>query len=70
MLPIIAKLSGILKSEYANISNFLLLLGRELKGIRILPKGNIICDALRDLVPFTQFTTICDLVRFSIICAI
>ena len=37
MLPIMAKLSAILKSECVNILDFLLLLEREWKGITILP---------------------------------
>ena len=37
MLPIMAKLNAILKSEYVNILEFLLSLERERKGITILP---------------------------------
>ena len=42
MLPIMAKLNAILKSECVNILEFLLLLEREWKGITILPYKNII----------------------------
>ena len=37
ILPIMAKLSPILKSEYVNSLEFMLLLERERKGILILP---------------------------------
>ena len=41
MLPTMAELSTVLKSECAKNSEFLLLLERQLKGITILPQKNI-----------------------------
>ena len=50
MLPIMAKLSPILKSECMNALEFLLLLEREQKEITILPQKKIIYFAIIHLV--------------------
>lgn len=50
MLPIMAKLGAILKSEWVNASEFLFLLEGELMGITILPYRNIIYFATIYLV--------------------
>ena len=50
MLPITAKLSAILKSEFVNTLKFLLLLEKERKGITILSLKNIIYFKIIHLV--------------------
>ena len=50
MLPIMAKLSSILKSECVNSLEFLLLLEREWHGITILPQKSMIYFAIIHLV--------------------
>ena len=44
MLPVMAKLRAMLKAEYGSSSDFMVLLEKDLKGIRILlTYVNIIC---------------------------
>ena len=50
MLPIMAKLSVILKSECANTWEFLQSLGKELKMMMILPLKNIFYSAITRLI--------------------
>ena len=61
MLPILAKLSAISKSECVDTFEFLLLLEREWKGITILPWKNIIYFAIIHLIltifPYSPATT-------------
>ena len=62
MLPIMAKLSVILKSECVNSWEFLHSLGKELKVMMILPLKNIFYSAITHLIlkisQFLQQTTI------------
>lgn len=46
MLPIMARLSAVLKLQCGSTSKFLLLLERESKGIKILPFRNVIYFAV------------------------
>ena len=61
MLPILAKLSAISKSECVNNLEFLLLPERERKGITIQPQKNIIYFAIIHLIltifPYSPATT-------------
>ena len=50
MLPIMAKLSVILRSEFVNTLEFLHLLGKELKEMMILPLKNTFYSAFTDLI--------------------
>ena len=49
-LPVMARQSAILKLQCGSTSKFLLLLERELKGIKILPlRNNLFCSDSSDL---------------------